>query len=55
LFLASCASAPVETEVAKTDYNVETKSLKDFSKTVSIEKNGRISGSQDISLNAQAS
>lgn len=63
LFLTSCGGwdatevpeANGEWESIKTAYNIETKQLKDFSKTVSIEKNGRISGSQDITLNAQAS
>ncbi|MCT4617036.1 MAG: HlyD family efflux transporter periplasmic adaptor subunit [Candidatus Gracilibacteria bacterium] len=63
LFLTSCGGGDAtevpeangEGESIKTAYNIETKQLKDFSKTVSIEKNGRISGSQDITLNAQAS
>lgn len=38
LFLTSCWTEEVVTEVEKTDYNVEVKELKDFSKTVSIQK-----------------
>lgn len=53
--LISCWEVEVKEEIVKKDFVLETKSIDDFSNSLSMEKTWKISSSQDIDLSSQAS
>lgn len=55
LLLSSCGKEEIVSENGKQDFFVETKLWEDFSGSLTLEKSGVVSSSQDIQLSSQAS